>query len=59
MVGPSLPLFLLRLPRVLALPFLIRSELLLAPLLPLFAAYVVSLMGFNVAQHVLPMYFGS
>lgn len=42
-----------------ALPFLIRSELLLAPLLPLFAAYVVSLLGFNVAQHVLPIYFGS
>ncbi|KAI0702000.1 UNC-50-like protein [Cytidiella melzeri] len=42
-----------------ALPFLIRSELLLAPLLPLFAAYVVSLLGFNVAKHVLPVYFGS
>ncbi|KLO14019.1 UNC-50-like protein [Schizopora paradoxa] len=40
-----------------ALPFLIRTELLLAPLLPLFAAYVVSLLGFNVAKHVLPMYF--
>lgn len=44
---------------VLALPFLIRSELLLAPLLPLFAAYIVSLLGFNVAKHVLPLYFGS
>lgn len=43
----------------LALPFLIRSELLLAPLLPLFAAYIVSLLGFNVANHVLPLYFGS
>jgi hypothetical protein len=42
-----------------ALPFLIRSELLLAPLLPLFAAYVVSLLGFNVAKFVLPLYFGS
>ncbi|THG98900.1 hypothetical protein EW026_g3376 [Hermanssonia centrifuga] len=42
-----------------ALPFLIRSELLLAPLLPLFAAYVVSLLGFNIATHVLPVYFGS
>ncbi len=40
-----------------ALPFLIRTELLLAPLLPLFAAYVVSLLGFNVAKNVLPMYF--
>ena len=42
----------------LALPFLIRTELLLAPLLPLFAAYIVSLLGFNVAKHVLPFYFG-
>jgi len=42
-----------------ALPFLIRSELLLAPLLPLFMAYVISLLGFNVAKHVLPVYFGS
>ncbi|KII91286.1 hypothetical protein PLICRDRAFT_38019 [Plicaturopsis crispa FD-325 SS-3] len=42
-----------------ALPFLIRSELLLSPLLPLFAGYVVSLLGFNVAKHVLSAYFGS
>jgi len=42
-----------------ALPFLIRVELLLAPLLPLFAGYVVSLLGFNIAKHVLPLYFGS
>ncbi|KAI0784120.1 UNC-50-like protein [Abortiporus biennis] len=42
-----------------ALPFLIRSELLLAPLLPLFTAYIISLLGFNLAQHVLPAYFGS
>ncbi|KAI0071405.1 UNC-50-like protein [Panus rudis PR-1116 ss-1] len=42
-----------------ALPFLVRTELLLAPLLPLFTGYVVSLLGFNVAQHVLPLYFGS
>ncbi|KAF4616936.1 hypothetical protein D9613_008704 [Agrocybe pediades] len=40
-----------------ALPFLVRSELLLSPLLPLFTAYIVSLLGFNVAQHVLPAYF--
>ncbi|KIM42215.1 hypothetical protein M413DRAFT_444663 [Hebeloma cylindrosporum] len=40
-----------------ALPFLARSELLLAPLLPLFTAYIVSLLGFNVAQHVLRSYF--
>ncbi|KAG2120404.1 UNC-50 [Suillus discolor] len=42
-----------------ALPFLIRSEILLAPLLPLFASYVVSLLGFHVAKHVLSVYFGS
>jgi len=42
-----------------ALPFLIRSELLLAPLLPLFMGYVVSLLGFGVAKHVLSLYFGS
>jgi hypothetical protein len=40
-----------------ALPFLVRSELLLAPLLPLLAAYIASLLGFNVAQHVLAAYF--
>lgn len=42
-----------------ALPFLIRSELLLAPLLPLFIGYIISLLGFNVAKHVLELYFGS
>ncbi|KAF9005277.1 UNC-50 [Hymenopellis radicata] len=42
-----------------ALPFLVRSELLLSPLLPLFTAYIISLLGFNVAKHVLPAYFGS
>ncbi|KAH9849020.1 UNC-50-like protein [Lenzites betulinus] len=41
------------------LPFLVRTELLLAPLLPLFTGYIVSLLGFNVAKHVLPLYFGS
>ncbi|KAI5117752.1 hypothetical protein M0805_000596 [Coniferiporia weirii] len=41
-----------------ALPFLVRTELLLSPLLPLFAAYIVSLLGFNVAKHVLALYFG-
>lgn len=41
-----------------ALPFLVRTELLLSPLLPLFAAYIVSLLGFNIAKHVLPFYFG-
>lgn len=42
-----------------ALPFLIRSEFLLAPLLPLFGGYIVSLLGFNVAKHALKLYFGS
>jgi hypothetical protein len=42
-----------------ALPFLIRSELLLTPLLPLFTGYVVSLLGFNVAKYALSVYFGS
>ncbi|KAI0030251.1 UNC-50-like protein [Vararia minispora EC-137] len=41
-----------------ALPFLIRTELLLAPLLPLFVSYIVSLVGFNVARHALTAYFG-
>ncbi|KAF8122851.1 UNC-50 [Boletus edulis] len=41
-----------------ALPFLIRAEILLAPLLPLFASYVVSLLGFNIAIHVLRAYVG-
>ncbi|KAG6877360.1 3',5'-cyclic-nucleotide phosphodiesterase (PDEase) (3':5'-CNP) [Termitomyces sp. T32_za158] len=36
-----------------ALPFLIRSELLLSPLLPLFTAYILSLLGFNVAKGAL------
>lgn len=42
-----------------ALPFLIRTELLLAPLLPLFMGYVLSLLGFNIAKHALHVYFGS
>ncbi|KAJ7598508.1 UNC-50 [Mycena floridula] len=42
-----------------ALPFLVRSELLLSPLLPLLTAYVISLLGFNVAKHVLAVYFGA
>ncbi|ESK87671.1 hypothetical protein Moror_1893 [Moniliophthora roreri MCA 2997] len=42
-----------------ALPFLTHSELLLSPLLPLFTAYVVSLLGFPIARHVLGWYFGS
>jgi hypothetical protein len=41
-----------------ALPFLIRTELLLAPLLPLFVGYIVSLLGFNVGRWVLNAYLG-
>ncbi|KAJ7098266.1 UNC-50 [Mycena epipterygia] len=41
-----------------ALPFLAHTTLLLAPLLPLGVAYVVSLLGFNVARWVLGVYFG-
>ncbi|KAG8946774.1 hypothetical protein FRC04_011430 [Tulasnella sp. 424] len=40
-----------------ALPFLVRSELLLFPLLPLFVGYLISLLGFNVSKHVLGAYF--
>lgn len=40
-----------------ALPFLIRSELLLFPIVVLFAGWVVSLLGFNVAKTVLDVYF--
>jgi len=40
-----------------ALPFLVRSEFLLSPLLPLFITYIISLLGFNVARHVLHAYF--
>lgn len=39
-----------------ALPFLIRTELLLAPLLPLLVGYIVSLLGFNVGRRVLSAY---
>ncbi|KZS97176.1 UNC-50 protein [Sistotremastrum niveocremeum HHB9708] len=42
-----------------ALPFLIRTELLLFPLLPLVATYIVSLVGFNIAKRALALYFGS
>lgn len=41
-----------------SLPFLIRTELLLFPLLPLFCSYIVSLLGFNVAKTFLGVYFG-
>ncbi|SCV70039.1 BQ2448_1433 [Microbotryum intermedium] len=41
-----------------ALPFLIRSELLLFPVAVFFAFYVVSLLGFNVAKSVLGAMFG-
>ncbi|KZV87010.1 UNC-50 protein [Exidia glandulosa HHB12029] len=41
-----------------ALPFLVRTEALLFPLLPIFIAYVFSLLGFNIAKQVLGVYFG-
>lgn len=40
-----------------ALPFLIRSELLLFPVVACFAGWIVSLLGFNVAKSVLGVYF--
>ncbi|TFK41449.1 UNC-50 [Crucibulum laeve] len=40
-----------------ALPFLVRTELLLSPLLPLFVAYIISLVGFNAAKYLLAAYF--
>ncbi|KAF8579534.1 UNC-50-like protein [Ramaria rubella] len=40
-----------------SLPFLIRTELLLFPLLPVFCSYIVSLLGFNVAKTFLGVYF--
>ncbi|CAK5272084.1 unnamed protein product [Mycena citricolor] len=42
-----------------ALPYLAHTTLLLAPLLPLGAAYVVSLIGFRVAPWFLAVYFAS
>ncbi|KAF9259136.1 UNC-50-like protein [Marasmius fiardii PR-910] len=42
-----------------ALPFLTHSQLLLSPLLPLFTAYVISLIGFPIARPVLSWYFAS
>jgi hypothetical protein len=41
------------------LPFLVRTELLLAPLLVLLTGYVLSLLGLNVAKGALETYFGS
>ncbi|KAK4048223.1 hypothetical protein OIV83_004928 [Microbotryomycetes sp. JL201] len=42
-----------------ALPFLIRSELLLFPICIFFAFFFVSLLGFNISRHVLQGMFGS
>lgn len=41
-----------------ALPFLIRSELLLFPIVIFFGLWIVSLLGFNIAKKVLGVYFG-
>lgn len=40
-----------------ALPFLIRSELLLFPVVVFFGAWIVSLLGFNLARSALGLYF--
>lgn len=42
----------------LALPFLVRSKLVLFPLIPLLIFYVVSLLGLNISRSVLSLYFG-
>jgi len=42
-----------------ALPFLVRTETFLFPMIPLLLAFVGSLFGFNVAQAVLAWYFKS
>ncbi|KAL7419990.1 hypothetical protein Q5752_004953 [Cryptotrichosporon argae] len=41
-----------------ALPFVARSQVVLAALLPTFGGYLLSLLGFNVARHALELYFG-
>jgi hypothetical protein len=41
-----------------ALPFLIRSEIFLFPVVIFFILYVVSLLGVNVSRNVLHLYFG-
>ncbi|WOO80529.1 Protein GMH1 [Vanrija pseudolonga] len=41
-----------------ALPFVARSEIILAALLPLFGGYLLSLIGFNIARTALELYFG-
>ncbi|CAK9780964.1 unnamed protein product [Cutaneotrichosporon oleaginosum] len=41
-----------------ALPFVARSELFLAPLLPLLGGYLLSLLGFNIVRTALELYFG-
>lgn len=40
-----------------ALPFLIRSELILFPVVILFIGWIISLLGFNVAKVALGLYF--
>ncbi|KAK1921594.1 transport-related protein [Papiliotrema laurentii] len=41
-----------------ALPFVARSEILIAPILPIIVGWLLSLLGFNVARHALELYFG-
>lgn len=42
-----------------SLPFLIKSEILLIPILIYLSLYVISLLGFNIPSHVLNFYFSS
>ncbi|KAA1066499.1 hypothetical protein PGT21_031756 [Puccinia graminis f. sp. tritici] len=42
-----------------SLPFLIKSEILLIPILAYTVLYFISLLGFNLASHVLTYYFSS
>ncbi|TYJ56894.1 hypothetical protein B9479_002339 [Cryptococcus floricola] len=41
-----------------ALPFVARSQIMLAPLLPVFVGYLLSLLGYNMGKHALELYFG-
>lgn len=42
---------------MLALPFLVRTRLILFPLIPTLLFYVVSLLGLNISREVLTLYF--
>ncbi|EJT99298.1 UNC-50-like protein [Dacryopinax primogenitus] len=42
-----------------ALPFLIRTEVILLPLIPILTGFVASLLGYNIARKALTLYFGA